>query len=178
MAFRQDIKNYEKEYYNFLFPLAYPNATEEVKNWILNYMIPNGDVTVESVLETAIAVQNNIRKYSTVGSDFLGEDGEPGGDAKKASAAVNPHRPRMEARISDFRNKTGDLYACVYEPVQAKFYFFNIPFSYHTQRKSLMVYFELDGSPRRNRMRPDTPEPLWQFECPTGIYNLVDLKKI
>lgn len=177
MSTRTDQKTYDDKYFPVLFDHAYKNAPKNVKNWILKNMIPMGDIAIESMLETAIAVENNITKYSTEGADFLNEDGSAGGDAKKASAFLNPNRPRREAHIKGIKNKTGDLYICVYEPLLEKFYYFNIPHSFYSKRKTLAIYFELNGTPRTERMRWDSPENLWKYHCPEGIVGMVNARK-
>lgn len=177
MSTRTDQKTYDLEYFNFLFDYAYQDAPPGIKEWIRDNMIPNGDIAIESLLETAIAYTNNIKKYSTIGADFLNEDGTPGGDAKKATAFKNPNRPRLEARVTDFHNKTGDLYICIYESVLSKFYFFNVPHDFYKDRKNLTFYFDEDGTPRRNRLRIDSPLNLWKYQCHEGISELSGLKK-
>jgi hypothetical protein len=177
MSTRTDLLTYDEKYFDVLFDHAYKNAPKLVKQWIMENMIPMGDVAIESLLETAIATENNITKFSTVGADFLNEDGSVGGDAKKATAFINPNRPRCEAHIKGFQNKTGDLYICVYEPLLEKFYYFNVPNSFYYNRKTLAIYFELDGTPRKTRMRWDSPENLWKYECPTGIQGLANIRK-
>jgi len=177
MSTRTDLLSYDKEYFNELFDSAYKTAPKIVKKWIMENMIPNGDIAIESLLETSIAKENNITKHSTVGADFLNEDGSVGGDAKKASAFLNPNRPRREAHVGGFQNKTGDLYICVYEPLLQKFYYFNVPYSFHSKRKTLAIYFDLDGTPRKERMRLDSPTNLWKYHCPDGIVGMVQSRK-
>jgi hypothetical protein len=177
MSTRTDQLTYDGKYFDVLFNHAYPGAPKNVKKWIAGNMILNGDIAIESLLETAIASENNIIKYSTIGADFLNEDGSVGGDAKKASAFLNPNRPRREAQIKGIKNKTGDLYICVFEPLLEKFYYFNVPYSFHSKRKVLSVYFELDGTPRTKRMRRDTQANIWKYYCPNGIVNMVNERK-
>lgn len=177
MSTRTDQLTYDDKYFNVLFDHAYKNAPKVVKQWILKNMIPNGDIAIESLLETAIATENSLTKYSTEGADFLNSDGSSGGDAKKASAYRNPNRPRYEAKVTNFQNKTGDLYVCVYEPVLSKFYYFNIPPSFYSSRKSLAFYFELDGTPRKEKMRIDSPTNLWKYESKVGISGLATARK-
>jgi len=164
MANRTDQITHDPKYFDHLFEKAYPTAPPGIQEWIRDTMLPNGDVSMESVLETAIAKQNNIKKYSTEGYDFLNKDGTPGGDAKKASVRESTNRPRLEAKISDIKNKIGDLYICVYEPLLDKFYYFSVPYDRHHKYKVLSIYFELDGSPRRNQIRLDYKPPLWEYE--------------
>jgi hypothetical protein len=177
MSTRTDQLSYDEKYFDVLFDHAYKNAPESVKTWIMENMIPKGDIAIESLLETAIAEENGLTKYSTEGADFLNADGSVGGDAKKASACRNRFRPRYEAHVTNFQNKTGDLYVCIYEPVLSKFYYFSIPPSFYSNRKVLVFYFELDGTPRKVRMRADSPVNLWKYECSTGIKGLAELRK-
>lgn len=166
MATRTDLETYDNKYFDFLFPVAYPNTSKEIELWIKEQMIPMGDVAIESLLETAISVSNGIKKESAVGYDFLNKDGTPGGDAKKATAFRNPRRPRREAVVTDFQNKKDDLYICVYEPELDKFYFFCVPPYRYRGCRTLSIYFDLDGTPRRRSMRFDTETPLWKYEVP------------
>jgi hypothetical protein len=175
MASRTDLNTYEDAYFNFLFKIAYPDADVTVFTWIKENMIPNGDVSTESLLETAIAKSNGIKKVSSEGYDFHCKDGKPGGDAKKATAFLNPNRPRREAVIKQFHNKVGDLYVCVYEPLTEKFYFFRVPPRIYKGRKTLAVYFEQDGKPRRKQLRYDADRPLWDCEV-SDINSLYDGK--
>ena len=174
MATRSDVNTYCEKYFHKLFDYAYDNVPKTVKKWIVENMIPNGDIAIESLLETAIAKQTGLTKYSTIGYDFLNKDGSPGGDAKKATVFENTMRPRREAKVSDFQNKIGDLYICVYEPLTDKFYYFRVPHSHYVGRSSLAIYFELDGTPRRERLRSDSPKSLWDFECKSGIKGLLN----
>ena len=174
MATRTDVKTYCDKYFHVLFDYAYANAPKSVKKWIRENMIPNGDIAIESLLETAIAKQTGLTKYSSIGYDFLNKDGSPGGDAKKATVFENPNRPRREAKVTDFHNKTGDLYICVYEPLTDKLYYFRVPHWYYRTRTVMSVYFELDGSPRRDKLRSDSKEPIWIFECKSGIKGLLN----
>lgn len=176
MPNRTDLETYDEKYFDFLFPLAYPEAPESVFKFLKEQMIPSGDVSIESLLETAISITNGIKKESSAGYDFLNKDGSPGGDAKKSTAFLNPCRPRREATIRDFHNKIGDLYVCVYEPHLEKFYFFTIPPSRYRGCKTLTVYFERDGTPRRRQMRYDADPPLWEYEV-KDIKNLYGFKK-
>lgn len=165
MATRTDLDTYDEQYFDFLFPIAYPNATEDIKLFIKEQMIPKGDIAIESLLETAIAVSNGIKKESSSGYDFLNKDGTPGGDAKKATAFLNPNRPRREAKVTDFQNKIGNLYICVFEPLTEKFYFFNVPPTRYRGSRALQIYFDLDGTPRRRQIRYDYDPPLWKYEA-------------
>jgi hypothetical protein len=174
MATRTDLDTHDDKYFDFLFPIAYPNATEEIKSFIKENMIPKGDIAIESLLETAISVSNGIVKESSAGYDFLNKDGTPGGDAKKATAFLNRNRPRREAVVKDFGNKIGNLYICVFEPHLEQFYFFNVPYSRYKNSKSLSIYFEKDGTPRRRQLRYDYDPPLWKYEAKTigDLYGL------
>lgn len=164
MSTRSDLNTYDEKYFDKLFPLAYPRAPKEVKDWIKKNMLQQGDVAVESLLETAIAKTNKITKASSAGYDFINPDGTPGGDAKKATAFLNPHRPRREAVVTNFHAKIGDLYVCIYEPYLDRFYFFCIPNRVYKKRKILSFYFELDGTPRRKNMRIGSYKHLWNYE--------------
>lgn len=175
MSTRMDVDTYDEKYFDFLFPIAYPNAPKEVVEFIKNNMIPKGDIAIESLLETAISVSNGIIKESAAGYDFLNKNGTPGGDAKKATAFLNPNRPRREAVVSDFQNKIGNLYICVFEPYLEKFYFFNVPPSRYKGSKTLSIYFEKDGTPRRNQIRYDYDPPLWKYEA-KNIEDLYSLR--
>ena len=176
MANRTDLDTYDENYFDFLFPIAYPNSAEDTKFFIREYMIPKGDIAIESLLETAIAVSNGIKKESSAGYDFLNKDGTPGGDAKKATAFLNPNRPRREAVVKDFHNKVGNLYVCVFEPLLQKFYFFSVPPDRYKESRTLTIYFDKDGTPRRRQLRYDSDPPLWQYEV-IGIENLYEFKK-
>jgi hypothetical protein len=150
MATRLDMKTYERDYFEYLFPMAYPNTNKKVEHFIRDEMIPNGDITIESLAETAFSQMTGIKKISTIGKDFVN-----GMDMKKATAFVNPNRPRVEARITSFQAKVGSLITLVYEPFTKKFYWFKFPSSFYRLMKTVTVYFDLDGTPRTKNIRAD-----------------------
>ena len=175
MANRTDLDTYDEHYFDFLFPIAYPDAPETIFQFLKNKMIPMGDISIESLLETAVSISNGIKKESSVGYDFLNKDSSPGGDAKKATAFLNPNRPRREAVVTDFHNKIGNLYICVFEPLLQKFYFFSVPPSRYRGSRTLTIYFDKDGTPRRRQLRYDAYPPLWKYEV-DSIEDLYEFK--
>ena len=158
MATRTDLKTYDREYFEYLFPLAYPDADASTKNWIRDHMIQHGDITIESMAETTFSTLTGIKKISTESKDF-----KNGMDMKKATAWLNPKRPRREAVITSFHNKTGSLISLVYEPLTAEFYWFKFPTSAYADRASITVYFDLDGAPRTTSKRIDVSFNAWKY---------------
>ena len=68
--------------------------------------------------------------------------------------------------MSDIKTKTGNLRIVVYERLQDKFYYFNVPNHVITGLTAVRIPFDLDGTPRRYYKRNITQKTKWwAYEC-------------
>lgn len=138
--------------FNFLYSKAYPNRRDRKK---LQALVWDGVITVETLLEKALAIQGGLIRDSIHGRDFT-----DGSDAKKATASIgrdsgrrkrvdgtisyNP-RNRYTATVGHIETKNGALRVLVYEPKFDKFHFFLIPAGLYDDVKTLKFEFNIES---------------------------------
>ena len=148
--------------FNFLIYRAYPDAT--VQNVLFNQQqVEDNVITTEMLHEKAIVVINpNLKRVAVDGMDF-----DDGSDAKKATTVKVHERKvgktdarRRAARISSIATKKGTLRCIVAETITNKLYFFAIPHKEYKGKNKLAIYFNWDGTPKRDGK-------WFQYECDT-----------
>jgi len=133
---------------------------------LLRKMVKDGVIQVDALVEKAISVIGKVKRSSGKGKDFI-----DGSDAKKATTSQIIEYPstyngltknyvRRVARITNLRSKKGWLRCVVAETLTNEIFYFKIPYSYYKDLTSIAIYFNEDGSPKRNGA-------IWEWSCNT-----------
>ena len=148
--------------FSFLIYLAYPDATPQ-DVLFSQKLVEDNVITTEMLHEKAIEMENpSLKRVTMDGMDF-----DDGSDAKKATTVKVHERKigksdgrRRAARISSIGKKVGTLRCIVAETKTNKLYFFAIPYDAYKGKNKLAIYFNWDGTPKRDGK-------WFQYECDT-----------
>ena len=107
-------------------------------------LLGDGTLQVSTAFEQALA---NVNGTHIVNEDCC--DLSDGSDAKLVTSQY--HRGRIDATVSNIKNKTGKLRVQVLEQHTGEFYYFVIPhYAYRHLKHGVEICFDLMGMPKRN----------------------------
>ena len=164
MIISENAQSGDMNIFRFLIYLAYPDATPQ-DVLFSQKLVEDNVITTEMLHEKAIVMVNpNLKRVTMDGMDF-----DDGSDAKKATTIKVHERKlatgRKDARrraaiISSIATKVGTLRCIVAETITNKLYFFAIPYDAYKNKNKLAIYFNWDGTPKRDGK-------WFQYECDT-----------
>lgn len=126
---------------------AYPNTKRNKIAYKQMYQAClNGDVSVENMLETAISNIGKLKKFNTVGMDFI-----DGSDAKKCSSTII--NEKIIFRIRKLQAKKGMLRILGYDSHGNNFFYFKIPSEIVKFQKTITIQISKDGQVISNKYK-------------------------
>ena len=144
-----------------------PYLPDGLNKTTLRKAIRYGWINIGQVFETALSNISGIPVDRQFHQDF-----ETGDDAKLVTS-IKTYREyvkkngnrgiRIEGRIKNFHNKTGNFAIQVYERYTNKFYYFYIPYKKYSMKSCVNIPFDVNGIPRRDTKRTMRYDA-WNYE--------------